>query len=204
MNRGKRIHLTSVALLLLTLSSPLVHAAQGRLGELSPEQFNKANSDSAENVGSIQPCGEPFSDGDKQLIREIALAGLMQIELSKVAAGRASSEEVKMIALGEIAEQTAVAHKLMEIATAGGASVPATPDEETAELVGKLSEETGPSLDQMYIKTSGIAGHEKLMRTMEKVREDAADPALRAFASAALPLIHTHLRVARVESSGLQ
>ena len=190
-------------MLFVSIPTPSAHAAEGMLGELGPALFKKANSDSGMNVRSIQPSGEVLDDNDRELIKEAALGAMMQIELSKVAAAMASSEDVRMIANGELDEQAVVIVKLKEIAEAGGASLPTAPDEETIRLAGDLRREAGPGLDKMYLKKSGVEGHERLKSTMGKLREDAQDPALRALASAALPLIHTHLRMAGIEASGM-
>jgi putative membrane protein len=204
MNRRKCIQRGAMALVAVSFISPLAHAASGMLGKMGPDEFKKANADAGTKVKAIHPAGGGLSEGDKDLLKEIALGGMMQMELSKVAASMGSSEDVKMIANAEIEEQTVVGEKLKEIAAAGGASLPGAPDDDTTKLVEKLKKETGLELDKMYLKKSGINGHEKLKDTMEKVQKKAENAALKALADAALPLIRTHLQVAKDESADMK
>jgi putative membrane protein len=173
------------------------------LGKLGPDDFKKANTEAGEKVKAVKPGTGALSDSDKELLKEIALGGMWQLELSKVTASQASSEDVKMIANAEVVEQTAVSSKLKEIATAGGAALPEQPDDDTNDMVAKLKKESGLELDKKYLKESGIKGHEKLKDTMEKVQKKAESSALKALADAALPLIRTHLQVAKDEADDM-
>lgn len=189
----------AAVLLFLAIPAPFTHAADGWLGELAPLALDNAIASTGRQLDAVQPDATPLSDADKQILTEIATQGIRQMELSKVAASLGSSDDVRMIAKVEIAGQTATAEKLRQIALAGGASFPIAPDEETTRLVENLRSESGPGLDRLYLKTGGIAGHERMMAAMARARSDAKSPALRELSVAILPLIHTQLRVARVE-----
>lgn len=190
-----------MALLATSLASSLAFAKSGMLGKLSPDEFKKANADAGMMVKAVQPDSAALSAGDKELLKEIAMGGMCQMELSKVAASMATSEDVKMIADAEVEEQTAVAEKLKQIAAAGGAMLPGQPDDETIAKVEMLKKLSGLELDKKYLKESGIKGHEKLKDTMEKVLKKADSSALKALAGAALPLIRIHLQVAKDEAA---
>ena len=203
MNRRTYIKTGAMALLATSLVAPVAHAKSGMLGKLGPDDFKKANTEAGEKVKAVKPGTGALSDSDKELLKEIALGGMWQLELSKVTASQASSEDVKMIANAEVVEQTAVSSKLKEIATAGGAALPEQPDDDTNDMVAKLKKESGLELDKKYLKESGIKGHEKLKDTMEKVQKKAESSALKALADAALPLIRTHLQVAKDEADDM-
>ncbi|RYY52309.1 MAG: DUF4142 domain-containing protein [Chitinophagaceae bacterium] len=64
--------------------------------------------------------------------------------------------------------------------------------------MGKRDQATnGTGADEMYLRESGVKGHEKLQATMMKVSSQAKDPALKALAAATLPVIRTHLKVSK-------
>jgi putative membrane protein len=133
----------------------------------------------------------------------MAMGGMMQLELGKVAVKMGSSDDVKMIAKAEVEEQMILSAKLMEIAKSGGAKLPESPDEKTAGAVKMLKEKSGAEFDKAYLKHSGIEGHEMLKATMEKVSAKAESASLKGVAMAALPLIKVHLQVSKDESAEL-
>jgi len=204
MNPLKHIRPVAAALLTLSLTTPLARAADGWLGEIAPLALDNAIASTGRQIAAVQADTTPLADEDKRVIKEIATQSIRQVELSKVAASLGSSDDIRRIAKGEIAGQAFVAEKLREIATAGGADLPTAPDDETKRLVENLRTESGPDLDRLYLRTSGIAGHEKMMSAMEKARGESKSPALRDLAVASLPLIHTHLRLSRVELADMK
>lgn len=201
MKRINQFNIGAIASLAISLASPLAFSATGEFGKMSADEFKKANADAGMTVKEIKPDSEPLSEADKGLLKEIALGGMMQIELSRAATLLGSSADVKTIANAEIAEHSAIATKLNEMATAGGATMPDALESEATAMVNKLKRQTGAAADKMYLQVSGIEGHEKLKTVMEKVQKEAKSPALKALAEAALPLINTHLQVARDEAS---
>ncbi|MEO7100208.1 MAG: DUF4142 domain-containing protein [Luteolibacter sp.] len=200
MNRRNCIKTGAMAMLATSFASAFASAKSGMLGKLGPDEFKKANADAGERVKAVRPGTTALTDGDKDLMKDIAIWGMWQMELSKVAASKATSEDVKMIANAEVEEQMAVSAKLKEIASAGGATLPGKPDNETVDTVEKLKKEAGLNLDKKYLKESGIKGHEKLKAVMEKVQKKADSAALKALAEAALPIINIHLQVAKDEA----
>ena len=203
MKRRTYLKTAGMALVTAAITVPFASAKSGMLGKMGPEEFKKANEEAGMKVKAVMPDGKALSEDDKKLLMLAATGGMMQLELSKVAVEKASSEDVRMIAKAEVDEQTALAAKLSEIARSGGASLPGAPDEKTSKMVEELSAKSGLELDKHYLKESGVRGHEKLQETMEKVRSKAENPALKQVASAALPLIQVHLQVSKDESSDM-
>jgi putative membrane protein len=200
MNLRNCIRTGTMAILAISFASSLASAKSGMLGQLGPDEFKQSNAAAASRVNAIQAGSTAFTENDKELAKEIALWGMWQLELSKVAASMATSQDVKMIAQAEVDEQTVVAAKLKEIAAAGRATLPASPDQDTLDMIEKLKKESALELDKKYLKESGIKGHEKLKAIMEKVQKNADSGTLKALADATLPIINTHLKVAKDEA----
>jgi putative membrane protein len=189
------------AALCLGLTTSAVVAAEATIGKLEQAEFMKINEEAQATLAAIKPTSDPLSPDDEKLMMLVAAGGMMQLEASQVAVKMATSPDVRAIAEAEVAEQTGLSAKLKEVAAAKKVTLPAAPDEKTQKLVTKLQGMKGAEFDQAYLKEVGVTGHKKLNETMEKVESKADDPNLKAIASAALPLIKTHLQVAQDEMS---
>lgn len=174
-------------------------ASDGRIGNTSREEWDQVNRDAAAKVAAIRPDSSDLSSPDQTLLGEIVTGGMMQLELSRVAADQASSEDVKAYAQAEVAEQAGLSAKLREIAGAKGITLPEKPDAKTAAAVDNLRTKSGDAFDAEYLRLVGVEGHRALERTMDKVESSADDDNLRRVAAIALPLIRFHLQTAREE-----
>jgi putative membrane protein len=90
-----------------------------------------------------------------------------------------------------------LAAKLKEIATAKGLELPSEPDEQTTQMLQRFEGLSGNQVSQFYLSESGVKGHEELERIMTEVQSKAQDNDLKQLAATALPLVRTHLQVAR-------
>lgn len=168
------------------------------IGNMSRAEFDRINQQGAAQVAAIQPTSAPLSKDDQKLMMEVAMGGMMQLEVSRVGVEKATNAEAKILAQSEVEEQTALGNKLREIAAAKNVTLPTAPDSKTQAMVAKMRERAaGTDFDKMYVRDSGVKGHEKLDKTMSKVETKATDPALRGVAQAAHPLVRTHLQVSR-------
>jgi putative membrane protein len=202
MNRITCFNTSAVAALVITLSAP-AFAKSGYIGKLEAAQFKTTNEEAGMKVKAIKPTGTKLSEDDAELLKEVAMGGMMQLEISKVAVTMATSEDVKVLAMAEVDEQTVLGTKIKEIAMSGGVTLPAVPDEGTMKMIADLKEKKGLEFDKAYLKGSGIDGHKKLQSTMEKVRDKASDAALKTIAATALPLIEIHLHASQDEAKDM-
>lgn len=169
------------------------------IGNLSKDEFERINAEGNKAVAAIKPESGTLSKGDQKLMTEVAMGGMMQLEVSRAALEKVTSPEAKLLAQSEVEEQTGVSAKLKEIAAAKGFTMPSAPDSKTQALIAKMNEMSGNELDVFYIRESGVKGHEKLQKTMTKVQSNAADASMKSLAAATLPVIKTHMQVSREE-----
>lgn len=167
------------------------------VGKESKAKFDQMNKKGAADVAAIQPTSAKLSSADQALMMEVAKGGMVQLESSKIAAGKASNDEVRQLAQAEVEEQTGLSAKLKEIADAKGVTLPSTPDAETQAMLDKMQNMSGTELDKHYMQAHAVGGHEKLDATMSKVKSSASDANLKAVAQAAHPLVKEHLKVSR-------
>jgi putative membrane protein len=196
---------TNVLTLGTALSLSLITASQAQtIGKLEMSEFTSINKEAQSTIAAIKPTDAPLSSADQKLMTQVAMGGMMQLQISEVAVKMATSPEVKAIAEAEVAEQAGLATKLKEISAAKKMSLPSEPDAKTQKMVEKLQGMSGAEFDRAYLKESGVAGHEMLNKTMQTVSSTATDPALKAIATASLPLIKTHLQVAQDQLSAMK
>lgn len=172
-------------------------ATNAVIGNISRDEFKRANENGAETVSSVEAAGDELSDGDRSLFLEVAKGGTMQLELSRLAIDRARAREVLAMAAAEVEEQIGLGDKLREIADAKGFTLPGGPDAETRAVTEQLRRLSGDDFDRVYIMASGIVGHETLDEVMSRVEAEAEDNDLADLATTAHPLVRTHLEAAR-------
>jgi len=188
--------LTGTTLLAQQASPAMKTGSAGMVGKESKAEFDSQNQKGAAAVGAIKATPAKLSSADQKLLMEVAKGGMMQLEVSKVAAQKATNPEVRQLAQAEVAEQTGLSAKLNEIASAKGITLPAAPDAKTKALLTQMQTISGKAFDKMYVLESGVKGHETLDKVMTTVETSAADANLKGVAKAAHPLVKTHLNVA--------
>ena len=166
-----------------------------KIGKMTVSAFNSLNAKGNQMVSAIKPAKGTLSQGDQQLLMEIAAGGQRQLAMSQAVVDKLTNPQAKLLARSEVEEQTGVAAKLQEIATAMGVTLPGADSTQT--MMAQIQNMTGSQLDALYIEEGGIKGHELLQTTMTKVNSTAKNTALKQLATATLPVIRTHLTVSR-------
>lgn len=168
--------------------------ATGTIGKIKVATFNSLNAKGAAMVKAIKPTNTPLSASDKNLMMKVAMGGQKQLALSQAALDKVTDPQAKILAQSEVEEQTTIAAKLSEVASAKGVTLPEGPDPSVQPLLDQMSSMSGADLDAFYVTQSGIKGHQKLLATMTKVNQTAKDKALKSLATATLPVIRLHLK----------
>lgn len=168
---------------------------------LDQDRFEEMNQQGAATVAAITPTSDPLSSADERLLMQVAMGGMMQLEVSESALDMLEDDEALALAEAEVDEQTGISEKLQEIASAKGVTLPDLADPQTEELIAGLS--AADDADAYYVATSGVQGHQKLLQTMTMVQREAQDPTLLALAEATLPVIQAHLQAAQMLQGSL-
>lgn len=202
MNRRAFLQTGILAASTFSLGCTLLHGADKKLGRHSLTEFKEITEKARAKVAALKPTGKPLSEKDKMLILEMAIGGMLQLQLSKVTFQKSSSEDVRVYARAELEEQEGMAEKLKEIAVgAKNVTLPTALDDEGKKKTARLEELSGSELDREFLSTVGIQGHESLKATMTKVSNSADDTTLKTVAKLSLPLIAIHLEVSRSEAA---
>ena len=167
------------------------------VGEMSRAEFDEVNMQAAEDVAALTASSESLSSSDESLMLEVAMGGMMQLELSRLAVENAADQETLLFAQAEVLEQTGLSEKLMEVAETKGLTLPTAPNADTQTILDSLRGSKDGDFDREYLQQSGVKGHQLLDEVLSRVEGEAEDEDLLEMAATAHPLVLTHLEVAQ-------
>lgn len=147
-------------------------------------------------VGCAQarPAADLASDPD--FLRQALRSGAMQIELSRLAAERAGSAEVRLFASEVIEQHRELDSRLAQIARVVNVPVRRGLDAPQQAEAARLANQRGLLFDRSYM-TRMAAAQEENISNFEEESRSGASPAIRRFASAALPALREQLESAQ-------
>jgi putative membrane protein len=113
------------------------------------------------------------SNGDKDFVNDLVIAGMTEVELGKMAAERSTDAEVKKFGQMMVDDHTAAGDKLKAVASQHNIPVPTALDDEHRDLRDKLAKLQGAEFDREYMNAM-VDGHETVADNVES-RIDKAD-----------------------------
>jgi len=160
------------------------------------------------SAGTVQPGTgtrkSPNSDkastlakNDREFIIKAAEGGMHEVEVSKLAASKASDPAVKSFANMLVDDHTKANDELKQLASSKGVELPAAPPKSKRSEAEKLGKMEGTKFDQEYLKEVGVKDHQKDIKDFEKASKDAKDPELKAWVDKTLPKLKEHLAQAQ-------
>ncbi|WP_158045310.1 DUF4142 domain-containing protein [Skermanella pratensis] len=141
---------------------------------------------------------------DPKFVEQATAAGLAEVEVSKIAAQKATSPDVKAFAQEMVRDHETANAELKKIAeasgfpTEGSKGSPPTTGEQGAALQPAQSLETlsGAEFDREYMVMQ-VKDHDDAVKLYEAQAANSQDDELRGFATAQLPALKRHLERAR-------
>ena len=130
---------------------------------------------------------------DQEFYEEAAQSGLAEVELGKLAQEKARSPEVKAFGAMMVKDHTAANEKLKALAAQKGVKLPTKPGLEHTATKAKLEVLSGETFDKSYVKGM-VDDHEDDIEDFEEQVREGKDADAKAFATATLPTLRTHLQ----------
>jgi putative membrane protein len=131
-------------------------------GTKAPSSEQPAGSTAA--VGTGGNGADVKSDGD--FVRDVAIMNMAEIELSRIALGKATSPDVKSFAQRMIDDHGAAGDKLKNIVSGRPIEWPAQLDDKHRKAADELAKKQGPDFDREYVKAM-VYGHQDLAAKLE-------------------------------------
>lgn len=134
------------------------------------------------------------SAADRSFADNVALAGMTEIDASRLALEKSKDESIRTFAQHMIDDHTKAADALKAAASKEGITLPSELDAKHQVAIDKLRAVSATQFDAAY-KAQMVADHKGAVALLKK--EASATPsAVQEFASSALPTIEGHLKMA--------
>ncbi len=134
-------------------------------------------------------------DPDASFYKNAAEAGISEVDLGNLAQQKGNNQEVKDFGNKMVKDHTAVNDKLQALAATKGITLPTTASVGQMATKAKLEILSGDTFDKSYIKGQ-IKAHHEAIALFKKESTSGQDPEAKALATASLPTLHEHLKMA--------
>lgn len=159
------------------------------------QQTNEAKIDSTtQNTGQ----GEAVRDdktNDSEFMTKAASGGMLEVELGKVMAQRATTPEAKQFAQQMVTDHTKANNELKALAAKKNITLPASLGDDQKKVYDEVLAEKGIKLDQKYVSEM-VDDHQEDVKQYQDASTNAGDPEVRALAAKTLPTLKEHLAMA--------
>jgi putative membrane protein len=142
------------------------------------------------------PVKSSIARGDRKFVEQAAGSGMFEVQISQLAAAKATDANVKSYASMLVDHHTAANNELTKLANTKGVELPAAPPRAMRRDIEKIGKKSGDEFDRDYVRNVGIKAHEKDIKLFEKASKDLKDADLKAFATSTLPKLREHLAAA--------
>jgi predicted outer membrane protein len=148
----------------------------------------------------LQMATDIYQDIEPSLLFLAFQDGMGEILLSQLALQKSSDDEVRQFAQRMIDDHSRANNEVRQLGEAKGRMLPREVSPEIALSYLRLSQLEGRGFDQAYMERN-VEAHAKDVQHFEQHAQNEVDPDIRAFATATLPVLRTHLETAmQIES----
>jgi putative membrane protein len=181
----------------------VVLVAGGLLAVGSQAEINfsgqNSNQNSNQNSSKSNATGEQAGMGtlnshDHDFVMDAATGGMMEVELGRIAAQKATSDAVKQFGQRMVDDHSKANEELTTLASSKGITLPTTLDDKHRAQLTKFSSMSGAEFDRAYVKAM-VSDHKKDVSEFEKQSTHATDADIKAFATKTLPTLQEHLKL---------
>ncbi|HEY6802743.1 MAG TPA: DUF4142 domain-containing protein [Pyrinomonadaceae bacterium] len=133
------------------------------------------------------------SSADQKFMMMAGSGGMAEIEMAQIALQKSSNDAVKQYAQKMIDDHTMAGDELKQIASMKNVTLSM---QSNARSMAKMQNASGMEFDMMYLKEA-VKGHQDMEKLFMKESMSGKDMETKAFAAKTLPVVRTHLQMAR-------
>jgi putative membrane protein len=141
-----------------------------------------------------------MSATDRTFAQKAAAGGLAEVALGQLALQNGSSQQVKDFGQRMVTDRGQANQELQRIAQSENLALPTSLDSKEQALQKRLSSLKGPAFDAAYTQNM-VKDHEQDVAEFKREAQSGQDPALKAFAQKAVPILQQHLQMAQAASA---
>jgi putative membrane protein len=143
-----------------------------------------------------EPSTWKRSTSDETFVKKAAEGGMAEVELGKLAADKATSNEVKQFGQKMVDDHGKANDQLKSLAQTKNIMLPADLNAKDKALRDRLSKLSGPAFDRAYMRAM-VTDHTKDVNEFRTEAKAGADADVKSWASNTLPTLETHLKMAQ-------
>jgi len=147
-------------------------------------------------------AASPVSAQDRTFMDQASQINLTEISLGKYMHAHATSTALKNLGARYARDHTAAQANLRPLASSLGVTVPTAPNTQLRSMVAKVESLKGKDMDVAFANIS-VSGHEAAIDIFKKEESAGSNAAVKAYAAKYLPMLQTHLRMAKHAESVL-
>jgi len=178
----------SIFVALLSVSS-LAVVAESVPGANSPASAQQSATQKSATIPTPPDSQAKEKLKDNTFVAQAAQNGLTEVEISKIAATKATDQKLKKYATATVKDQSANNMKLIQVATQNRIDLPKKLDEDNAQMVKQLNGLSGAEFDKAYINLMKKSQDTKVALFDNAAGEPTLNVELRVFANQTLPAI---------------
>ena len=162
---------------------------------VAPASFAQTSQPNAPNRAAPPTAAkDTLNQEDKTFVKEAAVGGLAEVELSKIAQ-KSENPDVKSFADRMVRDHTAANQELMGVAAGLGIELPKALDSEHERMREKLQTLHGKAFDEQYMRGM-VEDHNKVVKLFQTQERSGHNAELKQFAQKTLPTLEEHQKMA--------
>ena len=134
---------------------------------------------------------------DIDFVLAAAQGGMAEVEIGKLAADHAKSDEVKRFGQRMVDDHSKGGDQLKSLAQAKGIALPGELTPKDKALRQRLERLNGDAFDRAYMRAM-VTDHQKDVSEFRHESRDGRDPQVKAWATGILPTLEDHLKMAKM------
>jgi putative membrane protein len=152
-------------------------------------------------AGNASRTAQPVSSQDRMFMDEASQINLTEISLGGFMQTHATTTAAKNLGGRYVRDHTTAQANLRALASRLHVTVPA-PSAQLKSMVTRVEGQKGRNMDVAFARTS-VSGHQTAIAIFRKEESAGSNPTVKAYAAHYLPMLHTHLRLAKQAESAL-
>ncbi len=136
------------------------------------------------------------SSPDAKFAMNAAKGGMMEVEMGRMAAEKATSPDVKQFGQRMVDDHSKANDELKAIASGKNITLPAAVDPAHKAKMDRMSKMTGAAFDRAYMADM-VKDHKKDVPEFRKEAKSGKDAEIKGFAGKTLPTLEEHLKMAQ-------
>jgi putative membrane protein len=157
----------------------------------SAQSINDSMLPDSNSMDNSSMSSAPVSQEDADWAAKVANANMTEIELSKVAQTKATSDRLKNFANMMVDDHTKAGDQLKQLAATKNITLPANLDGDSQKMLDNLNKKSGKDFDKAYTDDM-LDGHKDAVDAFQKGSNNLQDADLKNFATQTLPTIQMH------------